>query len=79
MPKIADDRRAKIEIWARESRVHAFPVIAELPRFGVKRFTSYAELNAWKRELLLGLARQGGARWIVTVHGASEHANPRLQ
>lgn len=64
MPKITDDRRAKIMIWAREATVHAFPAIANMPRFGVKRFTSYAELNAWKRGLVLELARQGGARWM---------------
>jgi hypothetical protein len=63
MAKFTDDPKAKFKIWAREAKVYAFPRVANLPRFGVKRFRSYAEMNAWKRELLAELARQGGARW----------------
>jgi hypothetical protein len=34
-----------------------------LPRFGHRRFDSYAEFNAWKRAYLIEIARQGGVRW----------------
>jgi hypothetical protein len=61
--KITDDYNAKFAIWARETKVHGFPRIANLPRFGSKKFSSYKELNDWKQELLLQLARKGGAKW----------------
>ena len=61
--KYTDDPKAKFRIWASSKTVYALPRIANLPRFGAKKFNSYAEFNAWKRELLLELARRGGAQW----------------
>jgi hypothetical protein len=61
--KVTDDYEAKLTLWARQPVVCALPQVAGLPRFGVKRFNSYAELNAWKRDLLLKLAEQGGVTW----------------
>ncbi|MBN1557260.1 MAG: hypothetical protein JW951_03855 [Lentisphaerae bacterium] len=62
--KIAcDDYKAKIRAW-----VHAPPrfepaVPESLPHFGCRRFSSYAEMNAWKREYRRAIARAGGVRW----------------
>jgi hypothetical protein len=61
--KLTDQPDAKIKIWARERRVVALPRIANLPQFGHKKFDSYEAFNAWKRALLLELARRGGAKW----------------
>ncbi len=63
MAKLTDDPDAKFKIWARDTQVCAFPRIANIPPFGVRRFASHAEMNAWKLELLVELARQGGAQW----------------
>ena len=61
--KITDDYRAKLALWAKEGKVYRMPRIANLPKFGHRRFNSYEELNAWKRSLLEELVRQGGAQW----------------
>ena len=61
--KITDQPDAKIQLWARQRRVVRTPRITNLPRFGVRRFSSYAEFNQWKQELLLELIRKGGAKW----------------
>ena len=62
--KITDDYSGKIEIWARESKAVRLPRIANLPRFGHRRFNTYEELKAWKQSLLDELLKQGGAQWM---------------
>jgi hypothetical protein len=61
--KIANDYKAKLEIWAAEGRAVAMPRATGFPRFGCQRFSSGAEMNAWKKELLAETARQGGVQW----------------
>ena len=61
--KTMDRYDAKYEIWAREGKVARMPSLANLPRFGHRRFDSYEELNAWKQSLRDELLRQGGAQW----------------
>ena len=61
--KITDHYDGKFEIWAREGRAVRMPRLANLPKFGHRRFNSYAELNAWKQSLLDELLKQGGAQW----------------
>ena len=61
--KISDRYDAKLELWAREPRVCRLPRLANLPRFGSRKFDSYEELNAWKQSLLRELAARGGAKW----------------
>jgi hypothetical protein len=61
--KRTDDYLAKYELWAREGKVYPLPRILALPRFGSRRFSSYRELNDWKRSLLDEVARTGGVRW----------------
>lgn len=61
--KISDDYDAKLTIWAQEAKVYPLPKAVGLPRFGSKRFRSYEEMNAWKRDYLDAIARQGGVQW----------------
>jgi len=61
--KISDDYKAKLLLWARRGEVVKMPRIADVPNFGCKRFSSGAEMNAWKKELLEQIAQQGGVKW----------------
>ena len=63
--KATDDYNAKYRFWAAEQRCPRLPHMDpdSLPRFGHRRFDSYAEFNAWKRAYLIEIARQGGVRW----------------
>lgn len=61
--KRTDDYHAKFHFWAEHPRVVALPVPGALPRFGHKRFSSYEEMNTWKREYRLEIARRGGLTW----------------
>ncbi|NLX26328.1 MAG: hypothetical protein GXY61_10275 [Lentisphaerae bacterium] len=61
--KRTDDYRAKLELWAGEGRVLPMPRAEGIPSFECKRFTSGAEMNVWKKELLAEIARRGGVRW----------------
>lgn len=54
--KVTDDYQAKIRLWAGRPTVVELPPLPRLPQFGVKRFSSHAAMNAWKRELLKQLA-----------------------
>ncbi len=60
----ADDYQAKIRLWAASAAPRPTPPVpVGLPFFGTRRFSSHAELNAWKRRYLLEIARQGGVKW----------------
>ena len=66
--KATDDNQAKIRFWVAEAsrpgfRPRSCPVPANLPSFPPQRFSSYAELNAWKLRYLREIARQGGVKW----------------
>jgi len=61
--KYTDDYSAKYGIWARENKVIRLPQAQGLPRFNSRKFSSYGEFNAWKRNLLDRIALQGGVRW----------------
>ena len=61
--KYEDDYDAKLRIWVQEAKCRPTPRLANLPRFGSRKFSSYAEFNAWKADLIRQLAEQGGARW----------------
>ena len=63
MKKSVDDYKAKIKMYARNPRVVHFGIKPELPRFGCVRFSSYNEMNAWKKEFLRSLACRGGCTW----------------
>ena len=55
--KITDDYNAKQRLWAENPRVVPAPTAPRLPNFKSRRFSSHAEMNEWKRSLLLQLAQ----------------------
>jgi hypothetical protein len=57
--KITDDYRAKIRLWVLNPQVAPAPLPPSLPKFSSKKFSSHAEMNRWKQELLKQLAREG--------------------
>jgi hypothetical protein len=54
--KVSDDYRAKYQLWAASQIVAPAGKAVRLPGFKSRRFTSHAELNAWKSSVLLQLA-----------------------
>jgi hypothetical protein len=60
--KYTDDYRAKVKVWAANPQVVPMPKMVGVPRIGSRKFNSYAEMNAWKRERIREIARQGGVR-----------------
>ena len=62
--KISNNFKAKYTIWAQERKVTSLPK-AKLPfKFPPQKFSSYKELNLWKRQLLVKIAENGGVKWI---------------
>ena len=55
--KITDDYNAKYRLWAANPTVVPAPAAPRLPDFKSKRFSSHAELNAWKLSALRQLAQ----------------------
>jgi hypothetical protein len=60
--KITDDYTAKQRLWAESPRVVPAPAAPRLPDFKSRRFSSHAEMNEWKRTVLLQLAQQPPAK-----------------
>ena len=56
--KITDDYTAKQRLWAETPRVVPAPAAPRLPDFKSRRFSSHAEMNEWKRSVLLQLAQR---------------------
>lgn len=61
--KITDDYKAKIKLWVAHPVVMPLPKPDNLPYFGHKRFNSYEEMNAWKKEYRAEIAKAGGIKW----------------
>ena len=61
--KRTDDFGAKLLIWAEERKVYPMPKAVGIPHFGAKKFRSYDELNAWKKDLMVQIAAAGGLKW----------------
>ena len=53
-----DDYQAKIRLWAANPQVVALPVFPALPKFPPQKFRTHLEMNEWKKQLLLQLARK---------------------
>jgi hypothetical protein len=60
--KITDDYNAKYRLWAANPTVVPAPAAPRLPDFKSKRFSSHAELNAWKLSALRRLAQLSPAK-----------------
>ena len=60
--KVSDDYNAKYRLWAAQPMVVPAGKAVRLPDFKSRRFSSHAELNAWKLSVLLELARALPAR-----------------
>ncbi len=54
--KITDDYKAKYRLWAANPRVIAAAAPLKLPKFTSRKFSSHAEMNEWKRNLLREIA-----------------------
>jgi hypothetical protein len=54
--KATDNYNAKYRLWAEKPTVIAAGAVVKLPDFKSRRFTSHAELNAWKTSVLLQAA-----------------------
>ena len=54
--KITDDYKAKYRLWAAHPRVIPPAAPVRLPRFKSRRFSSHAEMNRWKQQILRELA-----------------------
>lgn len=64
--KIAsDDYKAKVRAWVRSPPVFIPAQAQNLPHFSCKRFQTYEEMNAWKREYRKQIARAGGVQWKI--------------
>jgi len=55
--KISDDYKAKYRLWAANPTIVPAPAATKLPDFKSRRFSSHAELNAWKLSVLWQLAQ----------------------
>ena len=60
--KITNDYNAKYWLWAANPTVMPAPAATRLPDFKSKRFSSHAELNAWKTSMLRQLAQLSAAK-----------------
>lgn len=62
--KRQDDYHAKVRLWAGVAhKTPRLPIAEGFPNFSKRRFSSYAEMNAWKRGLIMETVRKGGVRW----------------
>jgi len=61
--KTTDDYEAKIKYWASHPKVAKMPKATDWPPFSAKKFSSYQEMNEWKKQYLLEIARHGGLKW----------------
>ena len=61
--KITDDYKAKYRLWAANPQVIAAPTPLKLPKFASRKFSSHAEMNEWKRNLLREIAH------VTAPHG----------
>lgn len=61
--KITDDYKAKYRLWAANPRVIAASAPPKLPKFASRKFSSHAEMNEWKRNLLREIAH------VTASHG----------
>jgi hypothetical protein len=54
--KVTDDYNAKYRLWAANPTAVPAAAVVKLPGFKSRRFSTHAELNAWKASVLRQLA-----------------------
>jgi len=55
--KITDDYKAKYRLWAANPTVIPASAPVKVPNFKSKRFSSHAEMNAWKNSVIRELGQ----------------------
>jgi hypothetical protein len=60
--KITDDYKAKYRLWAENPRTVPAGAPVRIPHFRSRRFSTHAEMNAWKESVLRELARSATGR-----------------
>ena len=60
--KVTDDYNAKYRLWAANPVVAPAPVAVKLAGFKSRRFSTHAELNAWKISCLQKIAQLAPAQ-----------------
>jgi hypothetical protein len=60
--KITDDYKAKYRLWAANPQVVPAAAPVRIPNFTSRRFSSHAEMNAWKSSVLRHLAQAAVAK-----------------
>ena len=56
-------REEKMRLWIKNPPEMKFLTPTNLPKFSKKSFRNYEEMNAWKKEYLMEIARCGGIKW----------------
>ena len=60
--KVTDDYNAKYRLWAAKPTVAPAAAAVKLPGFKSRRFSTHAELNAWKASVMRQLADAAPAK-----------------
>jgi len=58
--KVTGDYKAKVRLWAMNPQVVALSASPPLPKFPPQKFHTHLAMNAWKKELILQMARAAG-------------------
>jgi len=56
--KVTDDYKAKLRLWATNPQVVALPSLPAIPKFPPQKFPTHLEMNEWKKQLLIRMARE---------------------
>jgi hypothetical protein len=59
--KTTDNYKAKCRLWAENIRVIPEGAPVKIPHFRSRKFSSHAEMNAWKQSVLRQLAESAPA------------------
>jgi hypothetical protein len=63
--KISDNYNAKYEIWTKDPKVTPLPKMILPFKFSAQKFSTYKEMNEWKKNLIIKIAKKGGVQWIT--------------
>lgn len=58
-----DNYNAKYAIWAADPKVAHLPKMTLPFKFSAQKFSSYREMNEWKKKLIIEIAENGGVVW----------------